>query len=88
MTDARIGIEGIKSWATFCDAQALSFSAVFDQATTLADALQTIARCGLPRRRGRRASSESCGTPNQAPVMAYWYVQHLQGQLRNPYITV
>ncbi len=88
LSDEQIDIEGIKAWAVFCEANALSFSAVFDQATTLADALQTIARCGF--------ASPSWGSgklgvvwdaPNQTPVMAFGMANICKGSFEVSYVT-
>lgn len=88
LSDEQIDIEGIKAWAVFCEANALSFSAVFDQATTLADALQTIARCGF--------ASPSWGSgklgvvwdaPNQSPVMAFGMANICKGSFEVSYVT-
>ena len=88
LSDDQIDIDGIKAWAVFCEANALSFSAVFDLATTLADALQTIARCGF--------ASPSWGSgklgvvwdaPNQSPVMAFGMANICKGSFEVSYVT-
>lgn len=88
LTDAQIDIEGIKAWATFCDAQGLTFSAVFDQAQTLADALQTIARCGFG---SPSWASGKLGVvwdaPNQTPVMAFGMANICKGSFEISYVT-
>ena len=88
LTDAQIDIEGLKAWATFCDAHALSFSAVFDQAQTLADALQTIARCGFA---SPSWASGKLGVvwdaPNQTPVMAFGMANICKGSFEISYVT-
>lgn len=88
LSDDQIDIDGIKAWAVFCEANELSFSAVFDLATTLADALQTIARCGF--------ASPSWGSgklgvvwdaPNQSPVMAFGMANICKGSFEVSYVT-
>jgi hypothetical protein len=44
--DARIDVEGIKAWATFCDAKGLTFDGVFDQGKSRIAVLDAIALCG------------------------------------------
>lgn len=46
LADASIDIDGIKTWGAFCDANSLTFNAVFDSSRSRADILNTIARCG------------------------------------------
>ena len=46
LADARIDIEAIKAWGTFCDAKSLTCNAVFDRAISMAEMLLLIARCG------------------------------------------
>lgn len=88
LSDDRIDIEGIKAWAVFCDANALSFSCVFDTSQTLADALSTIARCGFAT---YSWASGKLGVvwdaPNQAPVMAFGMSNIIKGSFEVSYIT-
>ena len=88
LTDAQIDIEGLKAWAAFCEAESLSFSAVFDQSQTLADALQTIARCGMA---SPSWASGKLGVvwdaPNQAPVMAFGMANICKGGFEVAYVT-
>ena len=88
LEDNQIDIDGIKAWAIFCDANNLNFSAVFDQPTPLADALQTIARCGF--------ASISWATgklgvvwdaPDQPHVMVFGMANICKGSFEVSYIT-
>ena len=88
LEDAQIDLEAIKAWAVFCDANGLSFSAVFDRAQTLADALQTITRCGFA---SPSWASGKLGVvwdaPNQAPVMAFGMANIIKGSFEVSYVT-
>lgn len=46
-SDSKIDIDGLKAWAIFCDAQGLTFNAVWDKPKSKFDTLAAIARCGL-----------------------------------------
>jgi hypothetical protein len=49
MTDAELDLETLKAWAAFCDAQALSFSALVADGGSAFATLIAIARCGRAR---------------------------------------
>lgn len=88
LADSRIDLEGLKAWATFCTANGLTFSAVFDTSQTLADALNAIARCGFA---SCSWASGKLGVvwdaPNQSPVMAFGMSNIVKGSFEVAYIT-
>ena len=88
LSDDQIDIEEIKAWALFCDTNALSFSVVLDQATNLADAMQTIARCGFA---SPSWASGKLGivwdAPNQTPTMAFGMANIIKGTFEVAYVT-
>ena len=72
LSDSQIDIDSIKAFAVFCDANALTFSAVFDRSQTAADAMATIARCGLGTYTWALGKlGVVWDAPNQTPVMAF-----------------
>lgn len=88
MPDSQIDLDGLHSWAAFCDAESLSFNAVFDSTQTAADVLTTIARCGF--------ASPSWATGkigvvwdqrNASPVAAFGMSNILRGSFSVNYIT-
>jgi hypothetical protein len=86
LSDERIDIEAIKAWAVFCDANALSFSAVFDSPQTLADALGTIARCGFASTAWPAGKlGVVWDAIDQSPVMAFGMPNIIKGSFEVSY---
>lgn len=85
---AQVDVEGIKAWAAFCDAHALTCNAVIDRRVSVNDLLSLIARCGL--------ASPSWGSgklgvvwdqPNASPVMVFGMGNIARGSFSVEYLT-
>lgn len=88
LAEAAIDVDAIKAWATFCDAQGLSFNAVIDRRQSCADTLTMIARCGLA---STSWASGKLGViwdvPDASPVMAFGMGNIARGSFNVGYLS-
>ena len=88
LPDSQIDIDAIKVWATFCDAEALTFNYILSQQESSWDTLVRIARCGLG---SPSWASGKLGAvwdvKNASPVSAFGMSNIIKGTFEVAYVT-
>lgn len=86
--DARMDLESLNAWATFCAFEGLTFNAILDSSQTAAELLTSISRCGF--------ASPSWGSGkigvvwdgrNQSPAASFGMSNIIKGSFEVTYLT-